>query len=149
MAPRRRFESQSPTNSGQNLETRKWLGCVAWDGHPENFEQFADCTTEEQFAEAVKALAARDDFCDPAKHGFPFPWTRDLFLTDCTYALMDGRVMMTTYHRGWIPLAEYLGSMGAAEAYHDRPEALPGDVPAPTETWDRGAPDSITIITGR
>lgn len=135
-------------NDPQNLETRKWLGCVAWDGHAENFGQLAGCTTEEEFTQALAAIAAgRDDFCDPAKHGFPFPWTKNLFLTDCTYAMIDGRVMYTYFHRGWVPLTEYLADEKSAEAYSERPDTLPETVPAPTATWDRTGPDSIMIFT--
>lgn len=135
-------------NDPQNLETRKWLGCIAFDGYPDgDCRVLAECASEAAFIEAVGRLAKeRDDFCDPAVHGFPFPWTSDLFLTDYTYAWMDGRVMMTCYHVGWIPLFDYLSQDKAAQkVYYDRGDTLPDNVVAPTK-WDRSAPDSILIV---
>ena len=133
----------------QDLASRVWLGCIAFDGYPDgDCSALAACSSEAEFREAIAKLAAeRKDFCDPAMHGFPFPWTDDLFLTDCTYAWFDGAVRFTRFHQGWIGLAEYLTSDEVQDAYSEREEALPEDVPAPTATWDRSGPDSIIIVS--
>lgn len=133
----------------EDVENRRWLGTTAWDGYPDGWiAPLAKVMSEEGFVNAVKDLAgSRDDFCDPAKHGFPFPWTDDLFLTDYTYAWFDGRVMMTCYHRGWVELRAYLNGDDASRgAYHNDVEQLSRNVPAPTSTWDRSGPDSIVIL---
>lgn len=138
-------------NPHTGLDGRKWLGCIAFDGYPDG-----DCSTlngshnEDDFERRVKTLAGtRDDWCDPVKHGFPFPWTDDLFLTDYTYAFFDGAVYMTNFHSGWIRLEDFLGDQAAAEAYDIEPDRLPSDVPAPTVVQDTSAPDSIMILTLR
>lgn len=134
----------------EHADNRTWLGCIAFDGYPDgevNLLAGADCKSD--FAARVALLAdARDDWCDPAKHGFPFPWDDDLFLTDYTYAWFGGKVMMTSFHKGWIGLADYLsGTVEAKRAYQSRADTLPGNVPAPAQ-WDRKAPDSIIIVVG-
>lgn len=133
----------------EKLTERKWLGCVAWDGYPDSFPGLAPCKTEEEFTAAVRAIAlTRDDFCDPAKHGFPFPWTKNLFLTDYTYALIGSHVLMTRFDRGWISLTDYLRDAKTRNSYDAGDlDSLPDNVPAPTEKWDRSAPDSIMIIS--
>ena len=135
------------TGDPQDLEGRKWLGTLAWDGYPDgDCGVLAAAGTEEEFLAAVAGIkAARRDFCDPAKHGFPFPWTDNLFLTDFTYAFFGGRTQVTNYARGWIGLADYLADGPAREAYDGQEERLPEDVPAPTAAWDRSGPDSIIV----
>ena len=138
----------------QDVAGRKWLGTVAWDGYPDGDvgDTLEDVTTEEGFVIAVAGIAAeRRDFCDPAKHGFPFPWHDDLFLTDCTYAFFDGRMQFTYFHSGWIDLAEYLkegeeGEQVRAAYNARRSDVLPSNVPAPTK-YDPAGPDSIMIIS--
>jgi hypothetical protein len=130
----------------QDIENREWLGCIAFDGFPEDdCAVLSQATSPERFAELVSTLAARDDFCDPAKHGFPFPWTDDLFLTDYTYAYFDGEARLTSGDQGWITFSDYADE-AKQEVYYAAPESLPGDTPAPTQ-WDRSAPDSIMIIS--
>ncbi|WP_332690025.1 hypothetical protein [Devosia sp.] len=131
-----------------DLETREWLGCVAWDGYPDgDCGGLAKASSEVGFRALVADLKAkRDDFCDPAERSFPFPWRNDLFLTDYTYALFDGAVQMTCFHRGFIPLSEYLKGEAVANAYHDGAERLPSNVPAPVSALPPG-PDSIIVIS--
>lgn len=133
----------------QDVESRQWLGCVAWDGFPDEFKPLAECKTTEEFRAAVTRLVeTRDDFCNPATHGFPFPWVKDLFLTDYTYAFFDGRVQLTAYHRGWIDMIKFLNfSKDEHEDYGNGTDELPRDTPSPSEVWDRGAPDSIMVIS--
>ena len=130
----------------QDTETRKWLGCIAYDGYPDQGigETFSKVADETGFVAAVEKLKDRDDFCDPKKHGWPFPWADDLFLTDYVYAWFDGRVMLTSFYCGWISLADYMDP-AKEDAYHLQAESLPHDTPAPT-AWDRSGPDSIMIL---
>lgn len=137
-------------NDPQDLQSRRWLGCIAFDGYPDgDVSKLAECKSENEFVTVIADLAkSRDDFCDPAVHGFPFPWSHDLFLTDYVYAWMSGRVMMTCFHRGWIALHDYLHQgTSVQDLYNDGADQLPSDVAAPAE-YDRSAPDSIMIIGG-
>lgn len=134
----------------RDLEKRKWLGTVAWDGYPNGDigEALGDATTEKEFLIGVKMIQDdRNDFCDPEKNGFPFPWTENLFLTDCTYAWFDGKVQFTYFNRGFISLQEYLSSEDVQEKYHDHPKQLSDNVPAPGGKWDRSGPVSIMIVS--
>lgn len=133
----------------EDLEKREFLGCIAWDGYPDG-----DCgkalrhvKTAGGFRRAVSLLAKqRDDFTDPNKRSFPFPWHDDLFLTDLTYAFFDGAVRATWFHGGWRPL-EYFFTTD--EPYPGNlPDELPHNVPAPVSDKPPGA-DSIMIITAR
>jgi hypothetical protein len=136
----------------RDVNGREWLGCVAWDGYPDGDcgEALKTAATEAEFRAGIASLAAkRDDFCDPATRSFPFPWRNDVFLTDCTYAWFDGAVRYTSFHRGFVSLAAYLGfSDDEAEAYHSQPEQLTRDVAAPITGGPPG-PDSIMILTAR
>jgi hypothetical protein len=130
----------------QDVEGREWLGCVAWDGYPDGDvgDTLKEVTTVEQFRQAITGLMyARDDFCDPATNSFPFPWKDDLFLTDCTYAWYDNAVQFTYFHRGFMPLKEYLALPDDHEDEH--PDKLLSNVPAPTSGKPPG-PDSIMIL---
>jgi len=75
---------------GVNAE---WLGSVAWDGY--EWQEQLECplmqaTTEEQFREAVKDIAAkRKDWTSPDQ-GWPWPWDNS-FTSDRTYAFTDGK----------------------------------------------------------
>ena len=133
----------------QDLNARQWLGCVAWDGYPDGDigDAFRNVKTSKGFRAAIARIAKRrDDFCDPARHGFPFPWTGNLFLTDCTYAFFDGAVQFTWFHRGFVPLAEYLSFDDVkSDAYSEGDDTLPENVPAPTR-HDESGPDSIIHI---
>lgn len=133
----------------EDVNHRRWLGCTAYDGYCHGWtDPLADAVSEEDFARIVKEIAGpRKDFCDPDKHGFPFPWINDLFLTDYTYAWFGGKPMVTCYHRGWIGHSEYLnGTEADQQAYHSGGNTLARDVPAPTKEWDRSGPDSIMFL---
>lgn len=133
----------------QDLENREWLGTIAWDGYPEGeCGSLVKASSEVGFRALVAHMRdTRDDFCDPARRSFPFPWQDDLFLTDWTYALFDGAVQATCYHRGFVPLADYMASEEFREAYHSGPEALPKNVQAPGDDDKPRGPDSILIIS--
>lgn len=130
----------------QQLESREWLGCVAYDGYPDGDcgEMLSSVTSPETFRDAVEKIKAkRADFTDPSKHSFPFPWEDDLFLTDFTYAWFDGAVQATCYHHGWRPLNAFGPDK---DPYgHNTPDELPGDVPAPSGHGPKG-PDSIMSL---
>lgn len=145
MGTRAQFFVGNPSD----LENRDWLGCTAWDGYPDGYcgEAFRDVATAEQFVAAVEGFRTRDDFCDPFKHSFPFPWRDDLYLTDYTYAFFDGRMQVTCYRGGWRDLGAVLASAGNDDIWADADE-LPSNVPAPDAKGPKG-PDSIMIITSR
>lgn len=129
-----------------NLEQRQWLGCVAWDGYPSSFEDFA-AYNEAGFKMAVMRLATeRRDFAAPDK-GWPFPWSDDVFLTDCTYAFFDGKVQYCYFHQSFMPLAQWIELDNSEEERED-----PGDdprhikVPAPA-AYNPEQPDSIMVVS--
>jgi hypothetical protein len=146
----------------EDLERREYLGTTGWDGYPDGWiEPLKDAKTEAEFRALVAELAGtRDDFADPKIRSFPFPWKNDLFLTDCTYAWfpkttdaaddsepgVEGKVMFTYYHRGWIEMRLYLEDEAAREAYRAGVEALPNNVPAPVSDKPKG-PDSIMVVS--
>jgi len=133
----------------RNIETREWLGTVAWDGYPDGDigEILLGANTERKFRNRIKKIANnRDDFCDPQKYDFPFPWKNDLFLTDCTYAFFDGDVQFTYYHHGFEPLTKYLKDDEFRENYFKVEDALSHHVPAPVGAGRQGGPDSILIL---
>ncbi len=134
----------------QDIEGREWLGTVAWDGYPNG-----DCgdavrgskTADEFRAGVAKIAKEREDFGDPDRNSFPFPWRDDLFRTDVTFAFFDGEVKATYYHAGFRPLEFFYGEDGG-EYGDDHQDELPSNVPAPSSTKPRG-PDSIMIIQAR
>ena len=81
----------------RDLENREWLGCIAWDGHPSNFPELALIKTEGEFRSFVNLLKDRKDFASP-ENGWPFPWADDVFLTDYTYAFIDGELKYTAFY---------------------------------------------------
>ena len=67
MGTRAAFWIGDPTD----LDNREWLGCVGWDGHPENFEILTKAKNEEEFRSMVKDFdTSRDGFAHPGK-GWP------------------------------------------------------------------------------
>ena len=126
----------------RDLEHREWLGCVAWDGYDwRDDEDWATFTTEQQFRDAVDIVEKqRDDFADPARGGWPFPWTDDIFLTDYTYAFFDGAVHYTRYYSPFTKIGEKRADDGT-----DDPTMR--SVPSPSAKWDRSQPDSIMIFS--
>ena len=93
----------------------------------------------------------RDDFAYPDKGGFPFPWTDDLFLTDCVYSFFDG-VAHVDYNRNWQPIKWVLeASEDEREEWYESHSRDPSfeNVKAPGGKWDRSQPDSIMILTAK
>lgn len=77
----------------------EWLGSVAWDGYPQNFEEILQVTAEEAYRSAVEAeFASREDATRPAD-GWPWPWS-DSSITDYAYAYTDGGVLIN-HGDGW------------------------------------------------
>lgn len=144
MGTRAQFFIGNPSN----VDNRQWLGCVAWDGYPDGDcgKALVGVSSPEEFIAAVEGLAAkRDDFTDPMRHSFPFPWRNDLYLTDFTYAFFDGRVQVTPFHGGWRDLTADLIAGDIDPWGEDATDELPSDVLAPSEDGPKG-PDSIMII---
>jgi len=126
----------------ENIHRREWLGCFGMDGYPdaEDIMPLAEVKSEEEFRTFVERLIK-------ARRGriggeFPFPWTKNLFLTDCTYVWLPqqapedadipgGRVMLTRFHSGWIEMSVYLSSEDEQERYNRNEDVLPDNVPAP------------------
>ncbi len=130
-----------------DLENRKWLGCIGWDGYPDGLPQLADVKDQEDFEKFVKCCKdERDDFADPEKGGFPFPWQDDLFLTDFTYAFFDGKLQLACFHHGFYTWEEYQADKETDDEDEENPELK--NVAAPGE-YDRSQPDSIMIIQGK
>jgi hypothetical protein len=126
-----------------NLESREWLGCIAWDGHPQNFTDLQELCSEQDFRDAVGEISKRKDFATPTR-GWPFPWADDMFLTDYTYAFFDGAVRVCHFHQEFTALSDYLTRR------HDEENEPPDDprhrkVPAPA-AYDTSQPDSIMIL---
>ena len=135
----------------RDIEAREWLGCIAWDGYPSGLPQLEGLQSEEEFRGAVRNVKKdRNDFADPANGGWPFPWADDIFLTDYTYAWMDGRLQGSYFHFGledWEELKEELKEKKDKSRYEDSDSSLQ-NIPAPM-SYDRGQPDSIMVITTR
>jgi hypothetical protein len=134
----------------RDVQGREWLGCIACDGFPNERDISAArrATTERQFRGAMNQIARRSDFTFPLRHGWPFPWDNDIFLTDYTYAFFDGQVWLSCFHAGLVPARD----LRKLRRYFSRDDA-PDDptlnkVPAPSK-YDRTAPDSIFVIAGR
>lgn len=131
----------------EDIEGRKWLGCLAFDGHPENFSDLAKATTPDGFEAYVGVGPGKeDDFTHPARHDYPFPWDDDLFLTDYTYAFFDGRAQVTCFHGGWRDLDTLKGN---PDPWGDSPDELPANVPAPRREGKKPGPDSILVVVSR
>lgn len=125
-----------------DLEHRKWLGCVAWDGYKWiDSKSWAKIKTEKGFLSAIANIKrTRDDFADPKNGGFPFPWTDDIFLTDVTYAFFDSKVHACWFHHPFFEVGN--------EQRFEEDDPTHINVPINSE-WDINQPDSIMIITRR
>lgn len=137
----------------RDLENREWLGCIAWDGYPDgDCSVLADAKTPEEFRGLVANIASeRDDFAYPDKGGFPFPWTDDLFLTDCVYGFFDGAAHVEV-NDNWRTVKWMLETdADEIDRWRENTPADPSfnDVPAPGGEWDTSQPDSIMILTAR
>ena len=130
-----------------NLKSREWLGCIAWDGHIENFEELASIGSEEEFQTWIEQFSkTRNDFAFP-ENGWPFPWANDVFLTDVTYAFFNGAVNVCWFHEEFMPLKEYLEFDWE---FGEGPAECPAhkNVPAPSK-YNPEQPDSIIIISAK
>lgn len=126
----------------RDLEHREWLGCVAWDGYEWcEDNDWSRISTEVEFRSAIAIVKEeRDDFADPMRGGWPFPWVDDIFLTDVTYAFFNGAVWYTWFYAPFVEVGE------------EQPEDHPDDpsmrgVPSPSAEWDRSQPDSILVFS--
>lgn len=130
----------------RNIETRQWLGCKALDGGPGSLPELDTVESVEGFLCAVQAIAEKSKryFAFPSADDWPYPWDRDIFLTDYNYAFFDDQVQVAHYHSGFIPWSR-LNDRNPFESVHD---TLPGNVPAP-KPYDPGQPDSIMIVRRR
>lgn len=130
-----------------DVEKRKWLGCVAWDGYPDgDLNSLKDCTDEQSFIETLSSIMEnRSDFCDPNKHDFPFPWLDDVFLTDCTYAFYDGKVIFNSFHNKPVEMKAYMNM--SDEELDLIKDVLPRNIKASRNIGKEKGPDSIMIIS--
>lgn len=134
----------------RNLENRKWLGCIAFDGYPEgDTKKLIVAKNEEQFVELLEGICKdRRDFASP-EGDWPFPWEDDIFLTDFTYAFFDGKTQVANFHSGFITMEDYFEyyQNNEAECLFDR-EDLNNKLPkiSALKPYDSSQPDSIIII---
>lgn len=131
-------------------ESRVWLGCVGWDGYPDGLPELCVVRSEVEFRIAVELYSKRDDFAPPTR--FPYPWDKNLFLTDYVYSWHEGEIWIE-YDRCWIKLADYEKASSAEdadeafEALTDALEKTCENIVAPGLPYDGSAPDSIMIIS--
>ena len=126
----------------RDFENRKWLGCIAFGGHPEidgKCGGVMSAMTEEGFLAVVDKLSSERDFASP-DGGWPFPWTDDVFLTDVTYAWFDGRVNVALFHHGFVSVEDAIDGK-----WPDGDDPTCRGVPAGRD-YDRSQPDSIMIF---
>lgn len=87
----------------------EWLGSTAYDGYPcSDNELLRAATTERIFLEQLhRYVSDRDDFTDPAKHGWPWPW-EDSRTTDYAYAFERSRsaVFASCFGHSWYSALE-------------------------------------------
>jgi hypothetical protein len=95
-------------------------------------------TTEAEFRAAAEAL--RDTRPDG---GWPYPWADDVFLTDFTYAFLDGETRVSSFHGGFHPASEVTAE---GFVWPDEPDdPTTRRIPAPSG-YDPSQPDSILIM---
>ncbi len=126
----------------RDIESREWLGCKAFDGHPEGFADLSNVVTEKAYRNVIAEIAAADDWASPVG-GWPYPWADDVFVTDFTYAFFGSRVMVSCFKCGFVPLPD------ALKENHKWPDA---DDPSlenvsSGHAYDRTQPDSIMVIS--
>lgn len=93
----------------RDYENREYLASTCYDGYPNGILKLKDLAgikTAEEFRAAVSKLSCYSDYF-VAGHGY-FPWKEDIFLTDYTYAFMDGKVYIHCNYRGKISVEELL-----------------------------------------
>ncbi len=124
----------------------EWLCSTAWDGYPESIDDaLLDATSNEAFAEALRAFVkGRDDVSTP-ENGWPWPW-KDSHTSDYAYAYDDGCVWISGYwgngyssgQSWWLPVAELRKHEALWLAWRARQKARggeddPGDPEPPDE----------------
>lgn len=123
----------------RQLDSREWLGCKAWGGFPDNktFKSMLAAKTADEFRAAVEPLTdAKPD------KGWPYPWADHVFLTDFTYAFIDGGVMVSCFSHGLITAEKALGE----DPWPDSDDPSLQNIPAP-KAYDPTQPDSIMFIS--
>lgn len=138
MGTRAAFWIGDPTN----LDEREWLGCVAFDGY-QWLEEWADNPpkTADEFRQAVRIIERTTVYFAAPAHGWPYPWDDDIFLTDITYAFIDGEIKACWFHK---PFA----SLAAIDSVEDVDDPAHMNVPAPG-TYNPAQPDSIIVVALR
>ena len=130
----------------RDVNTREWLGCKSWDGHPSNFEELAECSSVDDFRKSMAAIAdqcRKDNDWAESPGGWPYPWAEDIFVTDFNYAFFDGTVQVACFHHGFKPMAEVLKE-DFEWPEHTNLSAVPAGM-----NYDRSQPDSIIIVSSR
>jgi hypothetical protein len=126
----------------RDYEKRKYLGSIAWNGHPENFQrELLNITHEKDFIKWVDSLKERDDFAFP-DHGFAFPWVNDLFLTDQVYAFYKNKVFIAFFHYGLWEVKKYF-ILNWDYIFEEDETCL--NIKAPSE-YNKKQPDSIMVF---
>jgi hypothetical protein len=83
----------------------EWLGSVAYDGYPDDFEVLLGAKSETDWREAVAHMfEGRDDVTVPAQ-GWPWPWP-DSNTTDFAYSFDEGKTWI--HKRGWLEARDFL-----------------------------------------
>lgn len=132
----------------RKLDSREWLGCKAFDGYPDGLPLLKEVATEEDFRNMVSLLREENDFAKP-EGGWPYPWDKDIFLTDYTYAFFDGALHVSCYHLGFVTMKHYLKKKGDEDkVWNGDDDASCLNIPAPAK-YDRNQPDSIMIISAK
>lgn len=86
---------------GRGLEA-KWVGSIAFDGYPTGIDApVLSAKTLDEYAAAIKEhMATRDDWTEPARDGWPWPWI-DSRTTDYAYAFDCGAVWASYFGGAW------------------------------------------------
>ena len=128
----------------RDIKGREWLGCVDWDGYPEGVGLVPMAAHEAEYRAAVAKLREeRDDFTGPEGDRFPFPWTDNLFLTDCVYGFFEGKTQLSEFgHPFRDPAVE--------QEEDEEKDPRCKDVPAPgSKPWSLEHDRSIIVISRR
>lgn len=122
-----------------DLKKRIFAACIGWDGYAgTKTSPLNSVITEEDYTKAEsKIKAACDGFSNPKESGFP--WVKDLFLNDYTYAFafFNDAVHVVCYDKGFVPLSQCSSEE---------------NIPAPTKWWsgqygkEENCEDSILIL---
>lgn len=90
---------------GRN-DSKRWIGSVACDGHPEAMnKELSRAVSEEGFRAAVLIeLAERGNEAIYPDEAWPWPWDGSE-LTDFAYAFDEEKVWVSNYGEQWIPIS--------------------------------------------